>query len=154
MAKKKKSTTKRKRRVSGVGKINITGIALAVGGAFVANKLTAMTAGKTGIVGQISPFLGLIGGIVLPMFVKNPMAGQLAVGMAAGGGLEALKKLGVISGPYQVPVVSGRPVRRINGGAMSPNMIGNGYSPARNSVNTSLSVISGAGRMNGSAMGF
>jgi hypothetical protein len=43
----------------------------------------------------------------------------------------------------------------MNGGVMNPGAVGNGFTPARNSVNTGLSVINGivTPHMNGSAMG-
>jgi hypothetical protein len=100
MAKRKKKTTRRRRRsVSGIKDIDLQGIALAVGGAVLARVATNQLAKSTNTTAQkAAPYVGLIAGIVLPMVVKNPMVRQVSLGLAAGGGVEALKAAKVISG--------------------------------------------------------
>lgn len=150
MAKKRKKSYHRRRRVSGVGKTDLQAIGLGIAGAVISNKITAMMKKSTNtMIVNIAPYTSLAAGLVLPMLGKQPALRQLAQGMVIGGGLETLKQLApnLISGPYQVPVISGNR-RRLNGGVMTPGMVaGNGgYSPARSSVHKdALSVISGIG---------
>lgn len=153
----KKSTTGKRRKVSGVKDLDLQSTGLAILGAVGAFKLAAMIkkdAKPDSMREKAAPYAGLIAGIAIAMFVKNPIAKSLSVGLAAGGGVTALNALApdmkILSGPYQLPVISGR--RRLNGGVMNPNAVGNGFTPARNSVNDTLSVISGT-TMNGTAMG-
>ncbi len=101
MAKRKaKKTTRRRRRVSGFGQnLDLQGIALAIGGAVLANVAKTQLAKSTNTTAQkAAPYVGLIAGIVLPMLVKQPMVRQVSIGLAAAGGVEALKAAKVISG--------------------------------------------------------
>lgn len=149
MAKKhKKSSTHKRRRVSGIKDLDLKAIGLGVLGGVVANKLTAMLKKNTNTTVQdAAPFAALAAGIIIPMFVKNAMVKQIALGMTVAGGLETLKKVApkMIAGPYNVPVISGAQRRRMNGGVMNPNAVGQGgYSPKRNSVyQDNLKIISG-----------
>ena len=97
--KKAKRITRRRRRVSGIKDVDMMGIALAVGGAVLANVAKTQLAKSTNTTAQkAAPYVGLIAGIVLPMVVKNPMVKQVSIGLAAAGGVEALKAAKVISG--------------------------------------------------------
>lgn len=106
MAKRKKSTKKTyrrraTRRVSGVGAVDVTGIALSIAGAVGAKIISTKLASGTGSLAKMAPYAPLIIGIVLPMVVKNnPMVNQIAVGLVAGGGVAALGQNGlkIISG--------------------------------------------------------
>jgi hypothetical protein len=150
MAKRKKhSTHKKSRRVSGINSTDLKAVGLAVAGAVIGNKITAMLKTKTGTLATVAPYSGLILGIVLPMVSKSQLVKQVSLGLMVNGSVDALKQLApnLISGPYRLPVVAGNVSRRINGGAYAPNMVGNGgYSPSRNSaVTDTMKIISGAG---------
>jgi hypothetical protein len=101
MAKKRKTkTTRRRRRVSGIGQdLDLQALGLAVGGAVLSNVLATNFAKSTNTTMQkAGPYAGLIAGVVLPLIVKNPMVKQLSLGLVAGGGVSALKAAKVISG--------------------------------------------------------
>jgi len=101
MAKRKgKKTTRRRRRVSGIGQqLDLQALGLAIGGAVLANVAKTQLAKSTNTTMQkAAPYAGLIAGIVLPMIIKNPMVKQASLGMVAFGGVEALKAAKVISG--------------------------------------------------------
>jgi hypothetical protein len=150
MAKKrkaKKSGTRRRRRVSGIGqKLDLQAAGLAVAGAFAAYKLSQMLAKSSNTTMQsVAPFVGIAAGIGLPLVIKNPMIKAMSVGMIAAGGIDTLKKLKVLSGVYGdwLPVVNGtgaaqlpyKPARRVNGTSLPDS-----------TVNPStMSVISGVG---------
>lgn len=105
MAKRRKKTTTkrtyRRRRVSGIGSPDVTGMALIVGGALAANILTKKLAASTNqTFSKLAPFAPLALSIVLPMLVKNQMVKTLSVGLLAGGGVTAL-------GPSGLKLISG-----------------------------------------------
>lgn len=142
---KKRKSTGRRRRVSGIDSMPLQAIGLGILGAIGASKLSTELKKKTGTAAEIAPYAGLGAGLALLMFVKNPMVKQLALGMAISGGIETTKKLApnLIGSPYNLPVIAGPQRRRVSGGVMTPNAVG-GYSPARSSVyGDNLSVISG-----------
>jgi len=107
----KKRSHTRRRRISGVGKIDVQGLLLAVGGAVLASnvqKMLAKDATKTTLV-TIAPFSGLALGLGLPLIVKNPMVTALAGGAAIWGGVQVVKKLApalVGNIPGMVPIIS------------------------------------------------
>lgn len=153
MAKKNKGkkSYSRRRRVSGMGNLDLQAMGLGLLGAVAANKLTAELKKKTGTMAEVAPFAALGIGLVVQLMVKNTMAKQVGAGLVIGGGLETLKKVApkLVAGPYSLPVVSGPGRRRINGGVMNPGAVGAGYSPARSSAyanRDALSVISGVGK--------
>lgn len=98
--KKQKKTTRRRRRVSGIGQdLDLQALGLAVGGAVLSNVLATNFAKSTNTTMQkAGPYAGLIAGVVLPLLVKNPMVKQISLGLVAGGGVSALKAAKVISG--------------------------------------------------------
>lgn len=97
----KKSTTHRRRRISGVGKMDFTAIALTIGGAVAARILTTKLAASTNTTfSKLAPYSGVAIGIILPMVSKNAMLKAISTGMIAGGGVELL-------GPSGLKVISG-----------------------------------------------
>jgi hypothetical protein len=103
MARKKKytkSTRHRRRRLSGIGQsLDFTGMALAVGGAIVANGLKGMlTKSTNATANKAAPYAGVIAGVLVQLLVKNPMAKAASIGMIAASGLDAAKASGIISG--------------------------------------------------------
>jgi len=153
---KRRSTGRRRRRVGAVGKADMQAIALAIGGAVLGSKLQAMLAKdptKTTMV-NLSPYAALAAGIVLPMFVKNPIVKALAVGLTTVGGLSALKKLapGIVGNLAMIPIVSATTNRYRNLPKNSPALNGVGYTLPRTSMyDGALSVISGLPGGDGSA---
>lgn len=149
--KKKKSTTRRRRRVSGVSsKIDFQALGLAVAGGALAVKLSAMMAKSSNtMIQKAAPFAALGAGIVLPMFVKEPLIKQLSLGLVAGGGVEALRKFNVLSGFRDMPVISGRPTRLLN-----HRVAGVGYPLPNTSVHRSqMSVVNGIANYNPTGSG-
>ena len=145
MARRRKTHHRKHRRVSGTNKsVDLKAIGVAVLFAVAGRKLSAMLAKSTNTMAQTAaPYAELGLGIVLPMVLKNPLIKQGSIGLLVDGSITVLGKLapGIISGPYQLPVVAGRN-RRMNGGIFNPGGIG--YNPARNSIQRdALSVING-----------
>lgn len=144
---------RRRRRVGAMPKINIQSVALQIGGAVVASKLQQMLAKdptKTMLV-NISPFVGLAGGLLLPMVAKQPAIRDLANGMLIQGGISTLKKLapGLIGNFAMIPIVSG--TTNVLRNHPQPVLNGVGYPLPKSSVyRDSMSVVSGIGSMNGS----
>lgn len=142
-SKAKKSTGRRRRRVSGIGNNStLLTIGAAVGGYFLGPKLNEMIVAKVGT--NVDPKLiaaaEVLAGVLIPKsLMKNSMPGKLLGGFLMGTGANlALKEFGVISG---LPVLNGyRDLRAVAG-------IGNvSYSPAQGAQApglTSLQVISG-----------
>lgn len=99
MAKRKKPvkrTKSRRRKMSGVGKLDLTNIALVVGGAVASNILTnQLSKSSNTTLQKVAPFVGLGAGIVLPMFIKSQTIAQLSLGLVAGGGVAALGQNGL-----------------------------------------------------------
>ena len=100
MARRKKHTSRKrspgKRKVSGVGKLDLTNMALVIGGAVAANMLTNQLAKSTNsTLNKLAPFAGIGAGIVLPMVMKSPTIAQLSLGLVAGGGVAALGQSGL-----------------------------------------------------------
>lgn len=138
MAKRKAKKTVRRRSYRRVGAakagVDLTGIALAVGGAVAARVLASkMSTSSNPTFQKFGVYLPLVAGVVLPMVSNSPMIKGLAVGMVAAGGVEALGQNGVklISGmpvianvyqPRQLPykAVAGLPGNEIqqSGGSM------------------------------------
>lgn len=104
MAKRKKKSfhrSRRRSRVAGIGKLDITQMALVVGGAVAANVLAnKLSTSTNSTLAKVAPFLGLGAGIALPMFIKSPSVASISLGLVAGGGISALGANGlkVISG--------------------------------------------------------
>ena len=97
MAKRKKTKSYRRRRVSGVGKISaggaltdIGGVLLGVAAAGYLNKLAL--SGKSSTVQALVP-LGI--GIAVPMFMKNQMGKAIGAGAIAYGGSKFLANMGL-----------------------------------------------------------
>ena len=75
----------RSRRMSGVSSSQIMEIGLAAAGAVAGAVLSNQLKRQNKFIAAGAP---LVAGIVLPMFVKNPMAKSLGLGMAAAGALK------------------------------------------------------------------
>lgn len=146
--------THRRRRVSGIGPIDMQGIALAIGGAILANKVQNFLSKdptKSTLV-NLAPFAGLALGIGLPMFVKNPMVKALAVGLTTMGGFSVLKKLapGIVGNFAMVPTISGGTTNKFRN-LPKPSVNGVGFPlPKTSTYKDALSVISGLGNADGS----
>lgn len=140
----KKGKATKKKSVGAMPKMDLTGWLLIIGGAVVANKITAWATKADSKMGEFAPYMALAVGIGLPMFVKNPMVQKASLGLIAGGGVEALKKVAPklisgVNGPYQLQVVG--KAKKLAGNAMNPNAIG--ITPMRNSAMSAMQVISG-----------
>lgn len=89
----------RRRRISGIGDIDFTGIALTVAGAVAGRMLyTNLSASTNTTMASLSPYVGIIAGVVLPMVSKTPMMQSVANGLVASGGVNMLLGLKVITG--------------------------------------------------------
>lgn len=148
----KRGGTRRRRRVGASPRINIQSTAIKIGGAILASKLQGMLSKdptKTMLV-NIAPFVGIVGGVVLPMFVKNQIVRDLADGMLIQGGISALKKVapGIVGNFAMVPVVNG-PQRQILNRPYKPALNGMGFPLPETSVyDDPMSVISGIAGFN------
>lgn len=155
---KKRGGSRRRRRIGASPKVNIQSTALKIGGAILASKLQGMLAKdptKTLLV-NVSPFIGLVGGIVLPKVSKNAVVKDLADGMLIAGGISTLKKFapGIVGDFTMVPVVNG--TRRLS--YARPSLNGTTLPatlPETSVYDDPMSVISGiAGfNVNGSGSG-
>lgn len=154
--KRKKVTHRRRRRVSGIGGLDIQAIALAIGGAIAANKLSGFLAKdptKTTMV-NLSPYAGIVAGIGLAMFVKNPIVKALSAGMVTMGGFNALKKLapGLVGNFAFVPTINSTSNRYRQ--LPRPSVNGVGFPLPRTSVyKDSMSVVNGIGNHNPNGSG-
>lgn len=145
----KRKSSGRRRRVGAMPKLNIQSVALQIGGAVVASKLQQMLAKdptKTTMV-AVSPYVGLAGGIILPMITKNAAVKDLSNGMLIMGGVSVLKKLapGLIGNIPSVPIISGSMNRYRSIPKPSVNGIGSTNLPNSSIFRDSMSVISGIG---------
>ena len=150
-SKRRTGVSRRRRRVGAMPAIDFQGIALATAGTIIAAKLQTFLARdptKTTMV-NLSPFAGLVLGIGLPMFVKNPTVKALAVGMTAFGGYSVLKKLapGIVGNFAMTPIISSTSNQFRNLPKVSVN--GLGFPLPRTSVyKDSMSVVNGVGSHN------
>jgi hypothetical protein len=111
MAKRRKTTKPtRRRRVSGVGKINAGNLVNSIGGVLIGvaaagyiNKLALQ--GRSGMIQGAVP---IIAGIALPMFLKSELGKMAGAGMIAYGGSKFLAGAGLAGigedGTFSVPV--------------------------------------------------
>lgn len=117
-APKRKATTHRRRRVSGIGKINASGILMDVagyaGGAILAREVSNIIKKQFPTLSDTMIGGGqVVAGVLLPHFVKSKLGADLGAGMIAMGGAVLAVKLGVISGigsdtmAYRINRVSG-----------------------------------------------
>jgi hypothetical protein len=103
-------THRRHRRVSGIKDIDITQIALVVGGAIAGRILNNKLAASTNTTfSKLAPYSSMIAGIVIPMVSKQPMMKALSMGLIAVGGVNVLVSMHVISGIETT--VAGMPYR-------------------------------------------
>jgi hypothetical protein len=97
----RKTTHRRRRRVSGIKDVNAMEIAYIIGGALVAriatNKLTAST---NPTMQKLAPYVGIIAGVALPMVSKSPALKGIGLGMVGAGAISAF-------GPTGLKVISG-----------------------------------------------
>ena len=113
MAKKKgkKPATRRRKRVSGIGKsIPVQKLALGIVGAAIAVKGSEMMAKSTNeMIKKAAPYAPAVVGVVLPMVVKDQMVNDIATGLVIGGSIGVLKELKVLSGFSSVKSIQGQP---------------------------------------------
>lgn len=98
MAKKKKavkrSTRRKGRKVGALKDLDLTKIALVVGGAVGANVLSQfLEKSDNSTLQKAAPFGALVAGVVLPMFVKGKTVSDLSLGLLAVGGVNAINIL-------------------------------------------------------------
>lgn len=147
-SRKKPATRRRRRRVSGMGGMDIQGLLLAGAGAVVVSNVKKMMTKdptKTGMV-NAAPYVGLGLAVALPMLIKNPMVRQASVGMGAIGIYFALQKLApnVVGQLDVVPVINSTSNRFRKMPQVSVN--GVGYPLPNTSVyKDSMSVVNGVG---------
>lgn len=172
MAKRKKAHTTRRRthtrrrKVSGVGSIDVTSLALTVAGGVAARILSNKLASSTGTMGKIAPYAPVILGVILPMVIKNnPMVNGLSVGLVAGGGVTALGPTGlkIISGfensiaGIGYPMAPQIPYRRVaglvSGPAQSQGLTRGTRSNFSGSRKSQINTIAGVGNFDGSGSG-
>jgi len=102
MAKRRKhtKTTHRRRRVSGVGKINPSNLLVQLGGVAVgaaaAGFFTSKVLGKQSA--TVKAVAAIAAGIATPMFIKSDLGKAAGNGMIAVGVIALLKKSGMVSG--------------------------------------------------------
>jgi len=152
---KAKKTTRRRRRISGVGAVQIQPLLLAGAGALLAGKIKEMLTKdptKTTMV-NLAPYAALALGIGLPMATKNAMVAQLSLGLGAAGLLETLKKIapGIVGNLDTIPLISGSSNRYREVPKLSVN--GVGYNLPDTSVyKDSMSVVSGISQQGAAAL--
>jgi len=143
MAKRKKTTkhrrTSRRRRISGINGIDVTGMALTVAGGVAAHILTNKLSSTTGTLSKVAPYSALIAGVALPLLVKNnAMVNALSIGLVAGGGVAAL-------GPNGLKIISG----------MESSIAGIGYPAPRPQIPyRAVSGLSNEGLVKGTRSNF
>lgn len=153
----KRKSSGRRRRVGAMPKLNLQSTALKIGGAIAASKLQQMLAKdptKTTMV-AISPFVGVAGGLILPMISKSAALKDVADGMLIMGGISVIKKLapGFIGNIVSPPIISGGTTNRFRN-LPKPSMSGIGYPlPSTSVYKDSMSVVSGIGSFDGSGSG-
>lgn len=157
--KRRHTTTHRKRRVSGVGNIDVTVVALLVGGAVVSRVITNKLAASTNTTfAKFAPYIAVVGGVAGLMFMKSPMIKALSYGLIAGGSISALGSTGlkVISGIEGT--ISGRMgyppnvLRRVSGTYL-PNGNYVNKSNFSGSGKSQMNVINGVNHVGGSGSG-
>lgn len=132
----RKNTAKRRpRRVSGIGKLNISSLAMDVagiaGGVFLGREVSNM--GKT-MFPTLSPTMMAVAqmaiGVVVPMVIKSKIGQDVGNGVIAVGALGLLQSTGMIAGvgsdtmTYRVNRLSGAPGNRLMSVAGAPgNML-------------------------------
>ena len=133
MAKKKRKVHHRRRRVSGVGRINVKSIGIKVlgtaAGAFAARLLYNMGLKQFPTIKPQYAGLGIVVvGALIPKFIKSELGSAAGDGMIAIGSLSALQGFGVISGVGQIP---GRrvPSRVMSGGQFQNRVMSGGNRP-------------------------
>lgn len=107
--KRKKSYSRRSRRMGAVGGSKIMDMVAVIGGSAVAGLLTQKLFPTMDEKLKNVAVIG-IGGFLLPKVVKGSMGTALGMGMVASGGLGLLKNFGVISGVddvLEIPVSVG-----------------------------------------------
>lgn len=146
---KRRRSSRRRRSVGAVSKVDIQAIALGTLGAIAVSKLQQFLSKdptKTTLV-NIAPFAPLAVSIVVPMFVKNPMVKAAAVGGAIYGGLAVVKKFmpGLVGNFAFIPIVSGTLNKYRN--IPTPVMNGVHGTPLPNTsvYRNSMDVVSGVG---------
>jgi hypothetical protein len=144
---KRKTSTRRRRRVSGIGKIDIGGSltnVAEVGAGYIVARVLSNVALSTGIVTSLPVISGaqIAAGVLLPYVIKSKLGQNLGNGMIALGVGGLAVEMGVISGAQ--PVAS----YRING-TSNLNVIGRAGAPRRRIAGTSnLQAIGGTSNLN------
>lgn len=147
----KKTGSRRRRRVSGIGDA-FTPILGGIAGAAAAGMIGKAVAGKVD-----NKVLGLglvaVAALLVPKFIKGPLGAGLAVGMGASGGTKALEGFGVsigsVSDFYRVPTING--MRRVNGSArqmLSGVELATGSADVRRYRPSNYNAFTGANQLN------
>lgn len=107
----KKATSRRRRSMSGIGKVGSTAtsalyvIAGAAAAGYVSKMLPATLSDK------VKAAIPVAAGLILPRFIKSNLGQGLGAGMVAVGGLKLVQSFGVLNGigyadsSYSVPMV-------------------------------------------------
>jgi hypothetical protein len=125
---KRKTPVKRRRRVSGIGKMDLGSIAMdvagLVGGAIIAREASTIILKQMPDTSHLLIGLGQVAaGVLLPRFMKSKLGNDLGNGMVAFGGQVLAVEAGLISGIGAAPTdtmtyrISGGSNLKINGGS-------------------------------------
>lgn len=92
----KKTSHRRRRSVGAIGGNNATDLALMIGGAIVGRVIQTKLQDKVNP--KILAGVQIVGGLMLPKFVKNKTVSAMAKGLAINGGISLATNLGVVQG--------------------------------------------------------
>ena len=112
---KKKSTVRRRRRVSGLPG-NFTPVLAAVGGAVAGKLLSNFAKNNFGINNTVAGAATVgVGALLIPVLIKGPIGSAVGMGVAAAGGIELAGSFGIsgVSDFYNLKTISG--MKRVAG---------------------------------------
>lgn len=115
MAKRRKPTVRRRRRVSGIGSASkMSTMIYVIGGALAAQAITKFL--PAGMDSKIKAAIPIVAGFLAPRFVRGAGGAGLSAGLVAVGGLNLIQDFGVLSGIGQTPMIAMyNGARRLNG---------------------------------------
>ena len=107
----KKATSRRRRSMSGIGKVGSTATSAlyVIAGAAAAGYVTKMLPAT--LSDKVKAAIPVAAGLILPRFIKSNLGQGLGAGMVAVGGLKLVQSFGVLNGigyadnSYSVPMV-------------------------------------------------
>ena len=107
----KKATSRRRRSMSGIGKVGSTATSAlyVIAGAAAAGYVTKML--PSTLNDKVKAAIPVAAGLILPRFIKSNLGQGLGAGMVAVGGLKLVQSFGVLNGigyadsSYRVPIV-------------------------------------------------